>query len=102
MGHQGSYERKVQAVENLDERVIKRLTDALDAQNMEYRMLVLPDHPTPVRVRTHTSENVPYLLFDSTDKKNETWNYNEKDAAASGMLIEEGYTDIQEFYQDNL
>ena len=99
MGHQGSYERKVQAVENLDERVIKRLTDALDAQNMEYRMLVLPDHPTPVRVRTHTSENVPYLLFDSTDIKNETWNYNEKDAAASGMLIEEGYTLIDRLFQ---
>ena len=98
MGHQGSYERKVQAVENLDERVIKRLTDALDNKKVDYRMLVLPDHPTPVRVRTHTADNVPYLLFDSTDLKNESWNYNEKDAAASGMLVEEGHTLIDRLF----
>ena len=92
MGHQGSYEKKVQAVENLDQRVIKRLTDALDSKDVDYRMLVLPDHPTPVHVRTHTADNVPYLLFDSTDKKNAAWNYNEKDAAASGVLVEAGHT----------
>ena len=98
MGHQGSYERKVQAVENLDQRVIKRLTDALDSKDVDYRMLVLPDHPTPVRVRTHTADNVPYLLFDSTDKKNETWNYNEKEAAASGILVEAGHTLIDQLF----
>lgn len=99
MGHQGSYERKVQAVENLDQRVIKRLTDALDSKNVDYRMLVLPDHPTPVRVRTHTADNVPYLLFDSTDLKNESWNYNEKDAAASGILVEAGHTLIDHLFE---
>ena len=98
MGHQGSYERKVQAVENLDERVIKRLTNALDEKGVEYRMLVLPDHPTPVRVRTHTSDNVPYLLYDSTDLKTESWNYNEKEAEASGKLIEDGYTLIDRLF----
>ena len=92
MGHQGSYEKKVQAVEFLDQRVIKRLTDSLDAKQIDYRLLVMPDHPTPVRVRTHTSDNVPYLLYDSTDEKTENWNYNEKDAARSGILIENGYT----------
>ena len=101
MGHQGSYERKVQAVENLDQRVIKRLTDALDSKKVDYRMLVLPDHPTPVRVRTHTADNVPYLLYDSTDLKNETWNYNEKEAAASGMLVEAGHTLIDHLFNKN-
>jgi len=101
MGHQGSYERKVQAVENLDERVIKRLTDALDSKNVDYRMLVLPDHPTPVRVRTHTADNVPYLLYDSTDMKKENWNYNEKDAAASGRLVEAGHTLIDHLINKN-
>ena len=99
MGHQGSMERKIQAVENLDERVIKRLTDALDAQNVEYRLLVLPDHPTPIRVRTHTSDNVPYLLFDSTDVKNSDLLYNEKDAAKSGILIDKGYTLIDHLFE---
>lgn len=99
MGHQGSYEKKVQAVENLDQRVIKRLTDALDSQNIQYRMLVLPDHPTPVRVRTHTAGDVPYLLYDSTDIKDEKWNYNEKEAAASGRLIKEGHTLIDHLFE---
>ncbi|MGN0157292.1 MAG: cofactor-independent phosphoglycerate mutase [Lachnospiraceae bacterium] len=92
MGHQGSYEKKVQAIEYLDKRVIKRLTDCLDEKKVDYRLLVLPDHPTPVRVRTHTGDNVPYLLFDSTDKQEHTWNYNEKEAAASGRVIEKGHT----------
>ena len=98
MGHQGSMEKKIQAVENLDQRVIKRLTDALDAAKAEYRLLVLPDHPTPIRVRTHTADNVPYLLYDSTDAKNENWDYNEKAAANSGVLIEEGYTLIDRLF----
>lgn len=99
MGHQGSMERKVQAVENLDERVIKRLTDALFAKNVDFRLLVLPDHPTPIRVRTHTADNVPYLLFDSTDIKQNTWSYNEKDAASSGVLVEEGHRLIDRLFE---
>ena len=99
MGHQGSMERKIQAVENLDERVIKRLTDALYAKNVDFRLLVLPDHPTPIRIRTHTSGNVPYLLFDSTDIKENEWNYNEKDAMSSGVLVEEGHTLIDRLFE---
>ena len=98
MGHQGSMEKKIKAVENLDERVIKRLTDALNEKNVDYRLLVLPDHPTPIRLRTHTADNVPYLLFDSTDAKNGNWYYNEKDAAKSGILIEKGYTLIDRLF----
>ena len=99
MGHQGSMEKKIQAVENLDERVIKRLTDALYAKNADFRLLVLPDHPTPIRMRTHTAANVPYLLFDSTDIKENTWNYNEKEAAAGGVLVEKGHTLIDKLFE---
>lgn len=99
MGHQGSMERKIQAVENLDERVIKRLTDALYAKSVDFRLLVLPDHPTPIRIRTHTAGNVPFLLFDSTDIKENEWNYNEKDAMSSGVLIDEGHTLIDRLFE---
>ena len=99
MGHQGSVERKVQAVENLDERVIKRLTDAMYAKNMDFRLLVLPDHPTPIRLRTHTADNVPYLLFDSTDIKENAWSYNEKDATAGGILVKEGHALIDRLFE---
>ena len=58
LGHQGSAERKIQAIQFLDEKVIKRVAKALDEKNEDYRMLVLPDHPTPICVRTHTSDPV--------------------------------------------
>lgn len=94
MGHQGSAQRKVKAVEYLDRRIIEPLTDAMDAVHMNYRLLVMPDHPTPVRVRTHTSDCVLYLLYDSEDLKEEKWNYNEREARESRNLILEGHTII--------
>ena len=99
MGHQGSYERKVKAIEYLDSRVIKRLTEGLDARNIDYRVLVMPDHPTPVRLRTHTGDSVPYMLFDSTDKKNMNHHYNEKEAAAGGIYEPVGYKLIDKLLQ---
>ncbi len=98
MGHQGSVERKVQAIENLDQRVIKKVMEGLEASGEDFRLLVLPDHPTPIRVRTHTSDPVPYLLYDSTDLKNNTWHYNEKEAKASGNYVAEGHTMIDYFF----
>lgn len=99
MGHQGSVERKVQAIEYLDEKVIEPLTAALDAQNVEYRLLVLPDHPTPIRVRTHTSNSVPFLLYDSTKELSETWNYNEREAALTGIKVEKGHELIDRLWE---
>lgn len=99
MGHQGSYERKVKAIEYLDSRVIKRLTEGLDARNIDYRVLVMPDHPTPVRLRTHTGDSVPYMLFDSTDKQNMNHHYNEKEAEASNIFEPVGYKLIDKLLQ---
>lgn len=91
MGHQGSVERKIKAIENLDSRVIKVIKDALDKAGEDYRMLVMPDHPTPICVRTHTSNPVPYMLFDSTDIKESTLDYNEKCGKESGLFMANGY-----------
>ena len=91
MGHQGSVERKVQAIEYLDEKVIKPVVDALNEKGEDFRMLVLPDHPTPICVRTHTSDSVPYMLYDSTNPLNKAWNYNEEEAKESGNFVERGH-----------
>ncbi|NLL92554.1 MAG: cofactor-independent phosphoglycerate mutase [Clostridiales bacterium] len=99
MGHQGSLERKIQAISFLDQKVIKVVYDAFKAKGVDFRMLVMPDHPTPISVRTHTSNPVPYMLYDSTDEKNETWNYNEKDGKASGNYIAEGHTIINHLFE---
>ncbi len=99
MGHQGSVERKVQAIEYLDQRVIKPLTEALAKEGIAYRLLVMPDHPTPIRVRTHTSDSIPYLLYDSTDLQDQSWDYSEKDAKMSGNFVEKGYTLIDKLLE---
>ncbi len=97
MGHQGSIKDKVQAIEYLDSRVVKPLIDKLDSANTPYKILIMPDHPTPIRYRTHTSDPVPYLIYNSEKELNKTWNYNEKEAKKSGTFIEQGYTLMKKF-----
>ena len=99
MGHQGSVERKVQAIENLDQRVIKKVVEGMEASGEDFRLLVLPDHPTPIRVRTHTSSPVPYMLYDSTDVKNNIWHYNEKEGETSGNYVAEGHMMMDYFLE---
>ena len=99
MGHQGSVERKVQAIENLDERVIKPVYDGLKEAGVDFRMLVMPDHPTPIRLRTHTSNPVPYMIYDSTSEQDNAWNYNEAEAENSGHNRAKGYELMGYFLQ---
>ena len=97
MGHQGSVERKVQAIEYLDEKVIKVVYEEMKKSGEEFRMLITPDHPTPISIRTHSSDPIPYMIYDSTKELDKSWNYNEKEAKESGKYIEEGYTLMNEF-----
>jgi 2,3-bisphosphoglycerate-independent phosphoglycerate mutase len=99
MGHQGSMERKLLAVEYLDKKVIRVVKEQLEARGEEFRLLVLPDHPTPICLRTHVGEPVPFLLYDSTDKKTSDLLYNEKDAKKSGVYIENGYKIIDHLFE---
>lgn len=99
MGHQGSMERKLLAVEYLDKKVIRVVKEQLEARGEEFRLLVLPDHPTPICLRTHVGEPVPFLLYDSTDKKTSDLLYNEKDAKKSGIYIENGYKIIDHLFE---
>ncbi len=96
MGHQGSCEHKVQAIEYLDSRVVGPIKAAMDASGEEYRLLILPDHPTPIRIRTHTSEPVPYIIYDSRHQTRRIARYTEAEAVAGGC-IDEGYTLMEQF-----
>lgn len=98
MGHQGSIQNKIEAIESIDTKVVKVVKEQLEQKGVDYRMLILPDHPTPIRCRTHTSDPVPYILYDSTDKKSEVWNYNEREAKLSGNYLEDGYILIDELF----
>lgn len=91
MGHQGDVNAKVKSIEYLDSRLIARLKKALDASGEDYRMLILPDHPTPIRLRTHTGEPVPFLLYDSTCQEKKIARYTEAEAAQTGDVEPQGY-----------
>lgn len=100
MGHQGSIERKIKSIEYLDERVIKLICDGLDKAGEPYRMLILPDHPTPISCRTHTSNPVPFMLYDSTKVQQGAEAYNEKAATAAGLFVPEGYKLIDSLLEE--
>lgn len=99
MGHQGSIENKIKAIEYLDSRVVAPVKQAMDASGEDYRLLILPDHPTPIRCRTHTSDPVPYILYDSTLQKKAVARYSERDAKATGIFESHGYLLIERLFQ---
>lgn len=98
MGHQGSVERKIQAIEHLDQRVIRLIKEQMDASGEAYCLLVLPDHPTPIRVRTHTGNPVPYVLYDSTKELKMVSRYSEKEAKDSEIFLANGYEILERMF----
>ena len=97
MGHQGNTGHKILSIEYLDSRLISRVKKAMDESGEAYRMLILPDHPTPIRCRTHTSDPVPYILYDSTRECRKIGRYSEKEAAATGIYEPTGYKLMDKF-----
>ncbi len=97
-GHRHEIENKVKAIELIDEKIVKYIKDGLDSEGIDYRMLILPDHPTPLSLRTHTRDSVPYVIYDSTnEKENDVMAYTEDEAKKSGILIEEGHNLMERF-----
>lgn len=97
MGHQGNLMHKVQSIAEIDEKIVSVVKKALDESGEPYRILVLPDHPTPICKRTHTSDPVPYVLYDSTKVQKKVDVFSEKSAEASGIYQSEGYRLLEEF-----
>lgn len=99
MSHQGLVKEKVKAIEYLDSRIIAPVCDAMKAAGEDFRMMILPDHPSLLRLRTHTGEPVPYLLYDSTRERKTRARYTEAEAAASGNFQPEGHRLMERFLQ---
>ncbi|MEE0202681.1 MAG: cofactor-independent phosphoglycerate mutase [Muricomes sp.] len=99
MGHQGSFKNKITAIENIDAHIIGPVAEMLEAAGEEFRMLILPDHPTPVSVRTHTGDPVPYLLYDSRNAVQGLASYDEESARCSGIREEVGHTLISRLFE---
>ncbi len=90
MGHQGLLAEKVQSIEYLDSRIVAPVVRAMEEAGEDYRILILPDHPTPIRIRTHTAKPVPYVLYDSTQPRQGNAHYSEREAMAAGIFEPEG------------
>jgi len=98
--HQGNARDKVKAIEIIDREVIRPIKEALDRQGFGYKMMILPDHYTPVSVRTHTSEPVPFMIYDSSGKAdNKLERFNEFSAKKTGLYFKEGYKLLDHFFK---
>lgn len=90
-GHHGDLEGKVRAIELIDELVVGPLLEGLQAAGEEFSILVMPDHPTPLAIKTHISDPVPYLLYRSTERtESGIDSYTENTAKATGRYVPQG------------
>lgn len=97
-GHRQEIENKVRSIELIDGLLVKTLKEGLDKLGDDYRILILPDHATPLALRTHTADPVPFLIYDSTQLQNGTGRgYDEAAAADAGIMLGEGYLLMEQF-----
>ena len=89
-GHRGEAQNKVKAIEMIDSRVLTKMLDYLNGCGDDYRILIMPDHPTPLETMTHSAEPVPFLIYDSRKKENGVSSFTEKNAAETGECVEHG------------
>jgi 2,3-bisphosphoglycerate-independent phosphoglycerate mutase len=93
--HNGDLAAKIAAIEAFDEKVVRTICQGMK-QRGDHRIMLLPDHPTPLALKTHTDEPVPFVIYDSTQKRlSGKGGFNEEAATASGLMIDEGYQLIE-------
>lgn len=96
-GHRGEAENKIKAIELIDKHVLAPVVDFLKSYD-DFAVLVCPDHPTPLSIRTHTANPVPYLIYNSKEEiDSNVKSFNEKEASATGNYIEKGFTMMDYF-----
>jgi len=89
-GHEGNVHEKIRAIENIDKKIIGPVFDALKKYN-EFRILILPDHYTPISKRTHTSEPVPFTVYGTDSSKKSKLSFTEPNAKQTGLRIKKGH-----------
>lgn len=101
-GHAGNLAYKIKAVEDLDSLVIGPIFERVKKRFGDVRLLIMPDHATPVKERTHTSEPVPFIIYDSRQEKaNEGVTYDESIVTSNGiMMVEKGHTLMDYFIKE--
>jgi 2,3-bisphosphoglycerate-independent phosphoglycerate mutase len=102
-GHKGDALEKKAALEKIDAEIVGPLLDHLRKQKEKWCLLILPDHPTPCQLRTHTADPVPFVILASDQaKKTENNTFSEQNAAKEGLLIADGYNFIDYLIRNRL
>lgn len=100
-GHRNEPENKVRAIELIDEKVLPALLDYLNNCGDDYKVMILPDHPTPIVTMTHAGDPVPYMIYHKNNEvESGVASINEKTAAATGNYVAVGHTLIRKFLND--
>ena len=95
-GHHGQIQEKIYSIEQIDSQILAPVWAHLESSGEDYAILVLPDHPTPIQIRTHSAEPVPFALYRKGDSAGKALRYTERDAKETGVLLQEGYRLIDE------
>jgi len=99
-GHIGDLFLKIKAIEDIDKRIVKKIINSINFFE-RIKVLILPDHPTPIKIRTHTNDPVPFLIYDSkNEKENKINTFCEKEAKALGVFINSG-EDLMKIFIEN-
>ena len=96
-GHQGDSKGKVKSIELIDEKVVGYILNELEGEDI--RILVCPDHPTPLVTKTHSSEPIPFIIYDSTSIKEGVFAYTENECAKTGLMLNSGDELVELFLQ---
>lgn len=91
-GHRAELENKVLCIEMIDKKILAPVYDYLMSTDEDFRIMILPDHPTPIRLRTHTINPVPFMIYTSDKAYDGVDNFCEESAAQKELYVENGYT----------
>jgi len=97
-GHEGNVHEKLRAIESIDKKIIGPVLDALEKYT-DFRILVLPDHYTPISKRTHTSEPVPFTIYGTVSGNKSNLAFSESNAAQTGLRVKKGYKLMSHFIE---
>ena len=90
-GHRAELENKVLSVEKIDAEILSPVLAYLRESGEEFKVMILPDHPTPIRIRTHSIDPVPFMIYSSAKAQQGVEGFCEKSALSTGYYVENGY-----------
>lgn len=99
-GHRHEIENKVKSIELIDEKIVAPVLSYLENSGEDFKILLMPDHPTPLAIRTHTRDAIPYIIYTSTEDNKETnLSYTENNALKTGIYEKDGYKLIEKLFK---